>query len=256
MRRLYRHRRRNSGSLLPDGGARRGESRHHHARRNRHRRQTPSAANRVHCRTGNAMRLLHQWDDHVGQGPARQESAAQRSPDPRRTRGQSVPLRQPQSNRSGDRAGVEGDGNMSAALTRREFGTALGGLVIAFSMAPRTGVAVESAPRLPGMLAANPRPDAWLRVDPVGTVTVFTGRVELGQGATTALAQIAAEELDIGIARVRMIPVDTSRSPNEGVTAGSNSIEAGGAALRSDAAAARAILIQPATQRLSVPADH
>ena len=145
---------------------------------------------------------------------------------------------------------------MSAALTRREFGSALGGLVIAFSMAPRGGEAAESAPRLPGTLEANRRLDSWLRVDPVGTVTIFTGRVELGQGATTALAQIAAEELDITLARVRMIPVDTNRSPNEGVTAGSNSIEAGGAALRSAAAEARAILIQHASQHLGVPADQ
>src|SRR5712671_2727729 len=202
------------------------------------------------------MRLLHQWDDHVGQGAARQESAAQRSPDPRRADGQSVPLRQPQSNRSGDRAGVEGDGDMSAALTRREFGTALGGLVIAFSMAPRASAGAESAPRLPGTLEANRRLDSWLRIDPVGTVTIFTGRVELGQGATTALAQIAAEELDVTMTRVRMIPVDTNHSPNEGVTAGSNSIEAGGAALRSAAAEARAILIQHASQRLGVPADQ
>jgi nicotinate dehydrogenase subunit B len=144
----------------------------------------------------------------------------------------------------------------SATLTRREFGSALGGLVITFSMAPRAGVGAESAARLPAMLETNRRLDSWLRVDPVGTVTVFTGRVELGQGATTALAQIAAEELDITIARVRMIPVDTSRSPNEGVTAGSNSIEAGGAALRSAAAEARAILIQHASQHLGVPADQ
>src|SRR5258706_2274509 len=143
-----------------------------------------------------------------------------------------------------------------ALLTRREFGSALGGLVIAFSMAPRMGLAAESAPRLPGTLAANRRLDSWLRIDPVGTVTIFTGRVELGQGATMALAQIAAEELDITMARVRMIPVDTSFSPNEGVTAGSNSIEAGGAALRSAAAEARAILIQHAVQRLRLPADQ
>ena len=141
-------------------------------------------------------------------------------------------------------------------LTRRQFGTALTGLVIAFSMAPRMASAAEGTARLPRMLAENKRLDSWLRVDPVGTVTVFTGRVELGQGATTALAQIAAEELDIGFMRVRMIPVDTSRSPNEGVTAGSNSIEAGGAALRSAAAEARSILLERASQHLSVPADQ
>ena len=94
------------------------------------------------------------------------------------------------------------------------------------------------------MLAANRRLDAWLRIDPVGTVTVYTGRVELGQGNLTALAQIVAEELDIAFERVRMIPVDTMRSPNEGTTAGSNSIEAGGAALRAAAAEARAIRAQ------------
>src|SRR5258706_1182470 len=143
-----------------------------------------------------------------------------------------------------------------ALLTRREFGSALGGLVIAFSMAPRMGLGAESAPRLPGPLAANRRLDTWLRTDPEGTVTIFTGRVERGQGATTALAQIAAEELDITMARVRMIPVDPSFSPNEGVTAGSNSIEAGGAALRSAAAEARVILIQQASQHLGVPTDQ
>src|SRR5258706_16417727 len=145
---------------------------------------------------------------------------------------------------------------MSAALTRREFGSAVGGLVIAFSMAPRISAAAESAARLPGMLQANRRLDAWLRVDPVGTVTVFTGRVELGQGATTALAQIAAEELDITRARVRMIPVDTSRSPNEGVTAGRNSIQAGGAALGFPAAEARASVNRPEFQRRAVPAGR
>ena len=115
-------------------------------------------------------------------------------------------------------------------------------------------LAAEQGQRLPAMLGANRRLDSWLRIDPVGTVTVFTGRVELGQGNTTALAQIVAEELDIGLERVRMIPVDTSRSPNEGVTAGSNSIEAGGAALRAAAAEARSIVLAKAAEHLSAPA--
>src|SRR5215831_4612017 len=142
----------------------------------------------------------------------------------------------------------------ASALNRREFSLALGGIVIAFSMAPSAGLA-QQAPRLPGTLAGNRRLESWLRIDPLGTVTVFTGRVELGQGNVTALAQIVAEELDIGMERVRMIPVDTTRSPNEGVTAGSNSIEAGGAALRAAAAEARAIVLQLAAQKLGVPAD-
>jgi nicotinate dehydrogenase subunit B len=137
------------------------------------------------------------------------------------------------------------------ALNRREF-AAGAGLLIAFSMGPQFARGAEERSRLPGMLAANKRLDAWLRVDPVGTVTVFTGRVELGQGNTTALAQIAAEELDIGFERIRMIAVDTKRSPNEGVTAGSNSIEAGGAALRAAAAEARVLLRAKAAETLGV----
>jgi len=107
----------------------------------------------------------------------------------------------------------------------------------------------------PGTLAANRRLDSWLRIDPLGTVTVYSGRVELGQGNVTALAQIVAEELDIALERVRMIPADTTRSPNEGVTAGSNSIEAGGAALRAAAAEARSIVLAKAAEHLSAPPD-
>ena len=81
-------------------------------------------------------------------------------------------------------------------LSRRELTAGLSGIVIAFAFAPNAGIAQPAATRLPGTLDANRRIDSWLRVDPTGTVTVYTGRVELGQGNTTALAQIAAEELD------------------------------------------------------------
>src|SRR5258706_2858733 len=139
-------------------------------------------------------------------------------------------------------------------LGRREFGLALGGIVVAFSMAPSAGFG-QGRPQLPGTPVDNRRLDSWLRIDPLGTVTIFTGRVELGQGNVTALAQIVAEELDIGLERARMIPVDTTRSPNEGFTAGSNSIEAGGAALRSAAAEARLLLLAKAAEHLSAPPE-
>jgi CO/xanthine dehydrogenase Mo-binding subunit len=141
-----------------------------------------------------------------------------------------------------------------STMNRREFGQAMSGLVIAFSMAPALARAAENA-RLPGTLAANKRLDSWLHIDPQGIVSVHTGRVELGQGNTTALGQIVAEELDIGFNRIDMIAVDTKSSPNEGVTAGSNSIEAGGAALRAAAAEARAILLAAAAEKLSAMPD-
>src|SRR5712671_6740744 len=65
-----------------------------------------------------------------------------------------------------------------------------------------------------------------------GTVSIVTGKVELGQGITTALAQIAADELGVDLHKVKMLPVSTAYSPDEGVTSGSLSIQDGGKALR------------------------
>jgi CO/xanthine dehydrogenase Mo-binding subunit len=78
-----------------------------------------------------------------------------------------------------------------------------------------------------------------VRFEPDGTVSIATGKVELGQGITTALAQIAAEELEIELHRIRVLPVSTAYSPDEGVTSGSLSIQDGGKALRTACAEAR-----------------
>lgn len=113
------------------------------------------------------------------------------------------------------------------------------------------------APRkLPGNLNANRRLDRWLRVNRDGTVTVFPGKVEIGQGILTALAQIVAEELDVALERVRLAPADTSYSPDEGVTSGSQSITDGGIALRYAAAEARFLLLQRAAARLGVSLEQ
>jgi nicotinate dehydrogenase subunit B len=136
-------------------------------------------------------------------------------------------------------------------LTRRTFAGAAGALVVAFSLAPRA-LRAAAPPGLPESLAGNPMLDAWLRIDTDGRVTVLTGKVELGQGALTALAQIAAEELDVPLATVRMIAGDTASTPDEAYTAGSKSIETSGGALRLAGAEARAILIQRAARRLGI----
>lgn len=106
---------------------------------------------------------------------------------------------------------------------------------------------------LPKSLIDNPALGRWLSLDHVGRVVVRTGKVELGQGVATALAQIAAEELDVSIERIDMAATDTARSPDEGVTAGSQSIEQSGSAIRFAAAQARAALLQAATVRLGTP---
>src|SRR5215813_15645242 len=148
-----------------------------------------------------------------------------------------------------------GGSDMNAPLTRREFSSALGALVVAFSFDPKAVLAQEPA-RLPGSLQTNRRLDAWLRINADGTATVFTGKVELGQGILTALQQIAAEELDLPLARIKMISGDTGQTPNEGQTAGSQSVENSGTALRMAGAEVRGMLLDLAAKRLGVAADQ
>ena len=105
-------------------------------------------------------------------------------------------------------------------------------------------------------LAINPRLNQWLRFHGDGLVDVMPGKVEIGQGIVTALAQIAAEELDITLDQVRMIPAATNTSPDEAVTSGSLSIQESGAALRQVAAHARALFLDAAATQLGVPRDE
>jgi len=99
-------------------------------------------------------------------------------------------------------------------------------------------------------LAANPVLSSWLAFSPGGTVTIHSGKVEYGQGVWTALAQIAAEELDVALDRVSVAPVSTGGSPDEGVTSGSLSIQHSGSALRQACAQARALLLAEAADKL------
>jgi CO/xanthine dehydrogenase Mo-binding subunit len=140
-------------------------------------------------------------------------------------------------------------------LNRRQFSAGLGAIVVAFSLDPRHALGQEP-PRLPGSLQTNRKLDGWLRINADGTATVFTGKVELGQGILTALAQIAAEELDLPLTRIKMISGDTGQTPNEGQTAGSQSVENSGTALRMAGAEVRAILIELAAKRLGVAVDQ
>ncbi len=102
---------------------------------------------------------------------------------------------------------------------------------------------MTAAAQLPINLKANPRLSSWLRFDAKGFVELSPGKVEIGQGIVTALAQIAADELDIGLDRIRMIRAGTATSPNEGTTSSSLSVEQSGSAVRQAAAQARAIYL-------------
>lgn len=108
------------------------------------------------------------------------------------------------------------------------------------------------APSLPVSLVANPRLSSWVRFTGEGRVEILPGKVEIGQGIVTALAQIAADELDVDISRVDMIRASTATSPNEGVTSGSLSIQQSGRALRHVCAEVRQRLLVAASERLGV----
>jgi nicotinate dehydrogenase subunit B len=99
---------------------------------------------------------------------------------------------------------------------------------------------------LPPLLAANPHLDQWVEFPAPGRVRVSTGRVEIGQGVLTSMRQIAADELDIALDRILLQTGDTDLTPNEGYTAGSQSIQFGGVALRMACAEVRALFLDHA----------
>jgi nicotinate dehydrogenase subunit B len=105
---------------------------------------------------------------------------------------------------------------------------------------------------LPDNLARHPEIDRWLAVRADGKIVVRTGKVEIGQGIRTALAAIAAEELEVSMGRIVVETAHTGRTPNEFITAGSRSIEDSGRAIRYVAAAVRAILLERAAGELGV----
>ncbi len=133
------------------------------------------------------------------------------------------------------------------AVTRREFIATTGTLLVAVAI-PTSGFAQT----LPRSLGRNRRLDAWVRIEADGTVTVFSGKVELGQGIRTAIAQVAADELDVSLERLRAPTVDTAGSPDEGRTTGSNSVPDGGTAMRYACAQARELLLRNAAAHLGV----
>jgi len=138
---------------------------------------------------------------------------------------------------------------------RREFLQATGILIVSFSL-PRVDMAFAQSGA-----AANPKTvaldevDAFLAIDPAGSVTLYSGKVDLGTGVSTALIQIVAEELDVPLAHVQIVEGDTALTPAQGKTWGSLSIQNGGVQIRQAAATARRALLQEAAKRLGVAAE-
>ncbi|MBI3704483.1 MAG: xanthine dehydrogenase family protein molybdopterin-binding subunit [Rhizobiales bacterium] len=113
-----------------------------------------------------------------------------------------------------------------------------------------------NAPVLPGPLKDNPSLARWVAFPAPGQVAINTGRVEIGQGVLTAMVQIAADELDVAMTRIAIRSGSTAVTPNEGYTAGSQSIQFGGVAMRQACADVRALFLAQAAKVLACPVNE
>jgi nicotinate dehydrogenase subunit B len=146
------------------------------------------------------------------------------------------------------------DGPTSLPLDRRDFiKLTASGLLVLFAIDPAAALEQERRGGGQGYPADF---NAYLHVGADGAVTCFVGKVELGQGPTTSLGQLLAEELDVPVSSVTVVAGDTDLCPYDGGTFGSMSIRVFGPVLRQAGAEARAVLLQLASERLQVPVDR
>lgn len=140
---------------------------------------------------------------------------------------------------------------MTTSFTRRDFlktgAASASSLIIGFQLwgIGRGPSGVEGA--------ANFRPNAWLEVHPDGSVSIWTGRSEMGQGVKTAMPMIVAEELEADWESVRVIQADADPAYGSQMTVGSRSVRSGWEPLRQAGAAAREMLISAAALTWGVP---
>ncbi|WP_096483162.1 xanthine dehydrogenase family protein molybdopterin-binding subunit [Methylorubrum populi] len=144
-------------------------------------------------------------------------------------------------------------------LSRRSLLLQGGALVVGFSLSGRDALAQQVfAPVATNGFSKPVAPDqvdSFLALGADGRATIFSGKVDLGTGIKTALAQMAAEELDLPLDRVSVVQGDTALTPDQGPTYGSLSIQKGGVEIRQAAATARARLVRLAGERLGLPAE-
>jgi nicotinate dehydrogenase subunit B len=140
------------------------------------------------------------------------------------------------------------------ATTRREFLKGTAAIVVSFSIDRHQTVRAEDEPSSKSV--STEQVDGFIGINRKGEVTLYAGKVDLGTGVRTALAQIVAEELDVPFSAVMVIQGDTALTPDQGVTSGSLSIQNGGSQIRQAGATARQALLSMAAKKLKVePGD-
>src|SRR5581483_6530049 len=138
-------------------------------------------------------------------------------------------------------------------LSRRALLAPGGAMVVSFSLRGIGSALAQSA--APERAPDGKTLDSWIQIEANGTVTIFTGRTEFGQGVKTALLQVAAEELYLDPATLKIVSCDTALTPDEGYTSGSRSMKISGKAMRAAAAQAREILLKQAAAKFSTSAE-
>jgi CO/xanthine dehydrogenase Mo-binding subunit len=141
-------------------------------------------------------------------------------------------------------------------ITRRQFLKVSGSVITAAG----TGSIADVARAADGSpVFASPAPedlDTWIKIMPDGKVVAFFGKMNVGLGVETAIAQVVAEELNLPVERIEVVMGDTLLTPNQGGGSASSSIRWGAPALRNAAAQARSALVTAGAQRLGLaPAD-
>ena len=140
---------------------------------------------------------------------------------------------------------------MNMQLSRRKLLKSVGALVVSFTFAGKASEVLAQG-------AASAKPvtltdvDSFLAIDKAGKVTLYTGKVDLGTGVRTALAQMCAEELDVPFNSVSLITGDTQLTPDQGNTWGSLTIQSAGVQIRNASATARSALFDEAAKKLNV----
>ena len=179
------------------------------------------------------------------------------------------PIRRPFRNKLRNRLKAADEPNLTpdalaalrrAGFSRRSFLKTTGALIVTFSVAGIYETA-EDQENFAGGVAGSPplnEVDSWIAIAADGNVTAYTGKCELGQGIATAQAQLVAEELSVPLSRVHLIYCDTSMTPDQGVTSGSQSHPANFNRnnLAQAGATARQTLLQLASKQLGVPVDR
>jgi nicotinate dehydrogenase subunit B len=172
--------------------------------------------------------------------------------------------------RSGSDGADRRGGSSLDGVTRRDFLTVSGVLVVGLAAAPGRARRAAAQAGTPGAAGGSPavwptdrylgkpvapdQVDSFLAIHSDGAVTVFTGKVDIGTGGRAALRQMVAEELDVPVERItEMVEGDTALTPDQGPTAGSQGVSRGGQELRRAAATARQALLALAAQRVGVP---